>query len=147
MNVKIDAIRHGTIYLSGDEPLQILDTILELERPGSAGKLFVKKTNIEGLFIYGLEQTRAEYFGHRPGYIWSSRASVMNAAFDLTLYEAAYRNDATRTYVTCAVDLVRLEDQLLSEVGYAVDFTPKVSDDKIDVHFTIKPVNENSQEA
>lgn len=133
--LKIDEIRNGTIWLSGDQPLTVGARTNEKDLDQD-GILFIRKTSIDGIYTYGCEQVRTSYFGHGPGYIWSSRASVMNAAFSTVLYEAAYRQE-NRGYVSCAVDLVRIEG-LLNEFGYNVDFTPHVSDDKVDCHFYIK---------
>lgn len=137
MSIKIDEVRNGTIYITGDMPIEYLGRAVEKELPEDGGILFVSKTNIEGIYTYGLEQTKHSYFGHKPGYIWSSRASVINAAFDYVLYEACYRSDESRSYCSCAVDLVRFE-QLLKDSGYEVDFTPHVSADKIDTHYNIR---------
>lgn len=137
--LKIDRIEHGSIYLSGDKRLVSGERVLE-KHIGADGIAFVKATNFEEIFTYGLEQTRGSYFGHKPGYIWASRASVMNAIFDTTLYEAAYR-EGSSCYCSCAVDLVRIEDLLL-EAGYEIDLTPKVSKDGEDVDYQVKEIKE-----
>ena len=129
-----ECISGGTIYLSGDEELETLDRVLETQKED--GKPFVTRTNIEGIYKYGFEQTAQVYWGHKPGYIWASRASVMNAAFGITLYEACYRTGKSNLYRTCAIDLVRFE-HFLKANGYSVDFTPIMSEDKCDVNFNV----------
>lgn len=129
----IDRISNGCIYITGEEELKGIERVLEKQE--SDGKCFVVRTNIEGIYTYGIEQTKEDYWGHKPGYVWSSRASVMNAAFGVTLFEACYRK-GTSCYRSCAVDLVRFE-HLLKANGYSVDFTPIVSDDKEDVNFML----------
>lgn len=137
--ITIDKIEHGTIYITGDEKLEYLERVQE--KQCETGKLFVARTSIDGIYTYGLQQTLGSYFGHGPGYIWSSRASVINSQLGTTLYEAAYRQ-GDRGYVSCSVDLVRFED-LLKEVGYEVDFEqPDISDDGIDIHYKIKKISE-----
>ena len=135
MSLKIDCVERGTVYLTGSEDL--FSEEISNKKQLEDGYIFVRKTNIPGIFTYGLCQTRNEYYGHGPGYIWASRASVMNKELDCCFYEACYRKEGTITYRTCAVDLVRLED-FLKEAGYEVDFTPIVSD--TDVNFRVKEI-------
>lgn len=137
--LKIDRIHNDTIYLSGDKKIDYGERVLE-KHLGKDGIVFVAKTNIDSIYTYGCEQTRDNYFGHKPGYIWASRASVMNAVFDVVLYEARY--SCNSSYCTCAVDLVQIED-LLADFGYKVDFEPKISDDKVDVHFKLNKIRED----
>lgn len=113
--LKIDAIRGNNIYLVGDAKLDPKEECLSLVKGDS--RLFVRKTSIEGLYQYGSEQLSEDYMGHKKGYIWASRASVMNKVFDLALTEAYYKSEGSYSYQCCAIDLVRYED-LLNEAGY-----------------------------
>ena len=132
--MKIDHIHNDSIYLSGDEPLKSIDRIFEQEC--GCGVAFLNRTNIEGLYTHGLEQKVEQHWGHGPGYVWASRASVMNAQFGVALYEAYYKGPGSNCYQTCAIDLVRFEDAL-NKFGYKVNFEPKVSEDGCDIHFSI----------
>ena len=49
-------------------------------------KLFYQPTNIEGVYYYGCIQLKDDY-DHKAGYVWSSRASVINKAFNLDLID------------------------------------------------------------
>ena len=67
--ITIDKIQNGTIYITGDEPMKVLERVQE--KQCETGKLFIARTSIDGIYTYGLEQTLGSYFGHGPGYIWS----------------------------------------------------------------------------
>lgn len=47
-------------------------------------ELFVQKTNIEGVYTYGSKQL-FDSATHGAGYIWSSRASVINGQFNMQI--------------------------------------------------------------
>ena len=132
--LKIDAIRGNDIYLVGDEKLESLEDCFSLIKGDS--RLFVKKTTIEGLYQYCSEQLCDEYMGHGRGYIWASRASVMNKVFDVALTEAYYKADGSYSYSCCAIDLVRYE-QLIKEAGYEVIWEP-VEDSEWDRDFALR---------
>ena len=137
--ITIDRIENGTIYITGDEKLEYLERVQE--KQCETGKLFIARTSIDGIYTYGLEQTLGYYFGHGPGYIWSSRASVINSQLDTVLHEAAYRQ-GDRCYCSCAVDLVRFEG-ILKAHGYKIDLSdPKVSSDGVDIHYNIERISE-----
>lgn len=137
--ITIDKISNGTVWLTGDEPMKVIGRVQE--KQCDTGKLFIARTSIEGIYTYGLEQTRGDYFGHGPGYIWSSRASVINSQLDTALHEAAYR-EGNRCYCSCAIDLVRFEG-ILKEHGYKIDLAnPQVSSDGVDVHYNIEKISE-----
>ena len=137
--ITIDEIKNGTIYITGDEKLEYLERVQE--KQCETGKLFIARTSIDGIYTYGLEQTLGSYFGHGPGYIWSSRASVINSQLDTVLHEAAYR-EGDRGYRSCAVDLIRFEG-ILKAHGYKIDLNkPEVSDDGIDIHYKVEKISE-----
>lgn len=134
--IKIDAIRNNSVYLSGDIELnKRLEQILDHDAGKQIGRAFVYRTNIPGIYTYGLEQLMDEQYGHKAGYIWASRASVMNAFFDTALFEANYKC-GNGCYVSCAIDLIFFES-ILSEYGYGVDFDANVSDNLEDVSYKI----------
>lgn len=124
--LKIDGIQDGycqAVYIIGDEELVSGDDVLS--KVSGDSRLFVKKTNIEGIFTYGCEQLADEYFGHSKGYIWASRASVMNGAFDIALIECNYKVAGSPSYRSCAIDVAHLEE-LLEETEYTINRSPKV---------------------
>ena len=134
--MRIDAIRQGTVYIIGDEKLKCNARCLTHE--DNEGILFVTNTNIEGIFRYGYEQTKEDrVWGHAPGYIWASRASCMNAVFDVALIECCYKEEGSPSYTTCAIDLAHLEP-LLEGTEYEIDWTPHPSSDGTDVHYKLK---------
>lgn len=138
--LKIDAIRGNNIYLIGDEKLESKEECLS--RVEGDSRLFVRRTSIEGLYQYGSEQLCDEYMGHGKGYIWASRASVMNKAFDLALTEAYYKSEGSYSYQCCAIDLVRYED-MLNEAGYEFIREP-IEDTEWDRDFAIRKLSECS---
>ena len=138
--LKIDAIRGNNIYLIGDEKLDPKEECMSLVKDDS--RLFVRKTSIEGLYQYGSEQLCEDYMGHKKGYIWSSRASVMNKVFDLALTEAYYKSEGSYSYQFCAIDLVRYED-LLNEAGYEFIREP-IEATEWDRHFGIRKLSDFS---
>lgn len=135
--LKIDAVRGNDIYLIGDVKLESGEECFSKELDES--RLFVRKTNIEGIFQYGSEQLCEDYMGHGKGYVWASRASVMNKAFDTALIEARYKTESAYSYSCCAIDLVRFE-QMLKEAGYEVVWTP-IENTEYDLHYSIKPLS------
>ena len=136
--ITIDKIENGTIWITGDEPMKVLERVQE--KQCETGKLFIARTSVDGIYTYGLEQTVGSYFGHGPGYIWSSRASVINSQLDTVLHEAAYR-EGNRCYCSCAVDLVRFEG-ILNAHGYKIDLSkPNVSSDGVDIHYNIEKIS------
>lgn len=137
--LKIDAIRDNTVYLVGDEKLITKDDCLSSITEDGDSRLFVKKTNIEGIFHYGSEQLCEYWMGHEKGYVWSSRASVMNKEFDIALIEARYKVEGAISYSCCAIDLVRFE-QLLKEARYEVVWTP-IENTEYDLHYKLKPLS------
>ena len=123
--------KSGTIYLIDDVELrtegEVLSTI------DSEGRLFVNKTNVEGIFTYGLQNTKPDYFGHGVGYTWSSRASVMNKAFDIALIDVLY-DKSGYSFRPCAIDLAHLEP-LLEDTEWKIDWEPIV--DPSDITYRI----------
>lgn len=127
---KLDSIENGTIFITSDvkmEPRTIVqDFIVGDENPES--RLFIKSTNLAGIYTYGAEQLRDSYFGHSAGYIWASRCGVMNKVFNTALHECAIRTSNQLTYTSCAIDLVVYES-FLNENGYSIDWEHPFEDD------------------
>lgn len=123
-------------YIVG-ENIKLLDRILEFE--DKEGTCFVTNTNVEGIYSYGYQQKKADYFGNPAGYIWSSRASVMNKVFNTTLIDIYYCESYHSSGRCLAIDLHVLEP-LLENTEYMIDWTPIV--DKEDV--TYKLVKRNA---
>ena len=130
----IDAIRQDAVYIIGEEDLRCKDMCLTKE--DGEGILFVTSTNVEGIFTYGYKLKKEDYFGHGPGYVWSSRASVMNANFDIALYHAYYKKAGSVSYTCCSIDLAHLEP-LLEGTQYEIDWTPHVSEKGTDIDYKL----------
>lgn len=133
--MRIDGIKQDIVYIIGEEDLKCNDRCLVKE--DEEGILFITNTNIDGIFCYGYEQKKEDFLGHGPGYVWSSRASVMNAAFDVALIEACYKKENCPSYRCCSIDLATLES-LLKETDYEIDWTPYPSNDGVDIHYRLK---------
>lgn len=114
--IKFKGVKYDSavVYLEGDETVVLGDEFCS--KVDRDLRLFVKSTNVAGLYKYGAEQLEDSY-DHRKGYVWSSRASVMNKAFNLQTIECLYDN---RFY---ALDLARLEE-LLEGTDYTVSWEP-----------------------
>ena len=121
----------GVIYITGDDDInyyeEICSTIIDDER------LFVKKTNIDGIYTYGCEQL-VDSWDHKKGYVWSSRPSVMNKVFDTKLIYAYYKAKDSVSYCCCAIDIEHLKE-LLEGTDYEVRETPIV--EKSDITFIV----------
>lgn len=141
--LRIDAIRGNDVYLVGDESIHGTEECMSKFRGDS--RLFVKKTNIEGIYQYGAEQVCEDYLGHGKGYVWASRASVMNKAFNICLIEAYYKMEGTSCYSCCAIDLVRFE-QMLNEAGYIVEWNP-IENTDCDVHYSLTKRGDTNADA
>ena len=109
---------HNNLYITGEEPLVGKDIVQS--HVDNEGELFLKRTNVPGIYFYGFKQAK-ESMGHPAGYVWSSRASVLNKTMNLTLLDATYKVDTSLR--GCAIDL-KLFEQLLNENGFEVNFTP-----------------------
>ena len=116
---------NNTPYIVGEENLKTGEVVLEKEVED--GTYFVRKTNIDGIFTYGLKQNKEDYFGNPAGYIWSSRASVMNKQFNLALIEIVYKKENSYCPTSCSMDVAYLK-QLLSNTEYTIDKSPRESD-------------------
>ena len=84
----------------GEEKLNHFETILSKEVDDS--RLFVQSSNIPGIYRIGCEQLKDGIY-HKAGYVWSSRAEVMNEYFGTELVDATY-ND-----YCCCIDKATLE--------------------------------------
>lgn len=116
---------NNTPYIIGEEDLKTEEIFLEKEVED--GTYFVRKTNIDGIFTYGFKQSKEDYSGNPAGYVWSSRAGVMNKEFDVALVKVVYKKEGSPSYTSCAIDLVHLEP-LLEGTDYIIDLTPHEND-------------------
>lgn len=116
---------NGTPYFVGEEGLKIGDVVLEKEVKD--GTYFVRKTNIEGIFKYGFRQNKEDAFGNPAGYVWLSRAGVMNKEFGVALIEVVYSKNNSHCPTACSMDLAHLEP-LLEGTEYMIDWTPHEDD-------------------
>jgi hypothetical protein len=101
-------------YLSGINKLVTGEKVLE--KVTDEGTLWVRATNIEGVFRFGLTD--------ETGYSWSSRTGVLNKEFDVALIECYYRHD-DRSYMCCAIDFAHL-DEILKGTEYKLDPVPEL---------------------
>jgi hypothetical protein len=90
-------------------------------------KLFVKSTNIAGLYDYGCEQLEDGIY-HKKGYIWSSRAGVINKYLNMSIVDVVYNGRLL------GMDKSVLEP-LINTIGYGVSNNPMVSED--DIYYSI----------
>lgn len=116
---------NNRLYLVGEEDLKTGEIVLEKEVED--GTYFVRKTNIDGIFKYGFRQNKEDYFGNPAGYVWSSRASVMNKQFNLALIDVVYKREKSYLPISCSMDVAHLE-QLLSGTEYTIDKSPREND-------------------
>lgn len=126
--LQFDGVKQGGIYITGDEEINSYEEIFSTIKDNH--RLFVKKTNIDGIYTYGCEQL-VDNWEHKKGYIWSSRPSVMNKVFDTKLIYVYYRAKDRVSYRYCAIDIEHL-DELLEGTEYEVDTTPIVDESDIE---------------
>ena len=106
-----NGIQGYNVCIEGDEDLKVLERGMEKEVDD--GTLFVSITNVDGIYRYGYQVHKADpIWGHAAGYVWASRASVMNYNFGTHLIEAYYRKRGTQTYTSCAIAKFTLESFL-----------------------------------
>lgn len=121
--LKIRSISNGNVYLEGD--VNVMNNEVIHSKEDNEGTLFVKNTNIEGIFNYGYKTKFADPVWDKPaGYVWSSRASVMNKTFGLKLLDVTYN------YCSVAIDLAHLE-ALLVDTEYEIDWEPLIKDEDV----------------
>ena len=135
--MKFNGMMDGKICIEGDVNLVSTDYAMTQISSDRESEYFIRKTNIEGIYTYGIKSLVEDRIWDKPvGYIWASRASVMNKVFDTCLIECYYRKENTQTYTCCSIDLVRYEDFLKSN-GYKVNFVPYENTDS-DVSFKVE---------
>ena len=133
MAIKIDALRNNDIYLVGDEKLETGEVVMS--QSDGEHEAFIRCTNIEGIFKYGIKQIHDDGLGHQAGYTWASRAGVMNKKFDIAIIECLYKQQGRISYEDCAIDLAHLEG-LLEGTPYYIDWEPCENSDT-DVRYRI----------
>lgn len=69
------------------------------------GDILFYKEYADSTYTYGLIQSRDNYHGHDKGYIWSSRASVINKVFNLNLVDIAI-NGVCRAFPVMLLELI-----------------------------------------
>lgn len=77
------------------------------EKEVEGGILFYDKYS-NGIYQYGLRSTRP-YMGHDAGYIWSSRASVLNQEFGTNLIDVSLKTPDEDYYWCGAVEVDKVE--------------------------------------
>lgn len=129
--IKFDGIVNGLPAFSGATKLHFdTERVLQQELPMSGGIAFICRANLDGFFLYGIEQTKQDVMGNGPGYIWASRASVMNKVFDVALVDVLYKSDDSRFYGSCAIDVAHLRE-FLNGTDYMVDENGQATDEDL----------------
>lgn len=77
------------------------------EKEVEGGILFYDKYS-NGIYQYGLRSTRP-YMDHEAGYIWSSRASVLNQEFGTNLIDVSLKTPDEDYYWCGAVEVEQIE--------------------------------------
>ena len=88
------------------------ENIVETHKKTVSGYVAFLNKYEEGSYSFGLIQGDYEYQGHSRGYIWSSRASIMNQIFGVHIIEACVRLPGDRTYFKRAFDIDKLREIL-----------------------------------
>ena len=121
--LKLEAIRpNGNIYIIGQADLKSEGILHQTPSNNDASLVFIERTNVPGIFKYGVKQLFDDG-EHGPGYIWHSRASVMNQYFGCALIDIYYKKEGSLFYQTCSIDLAHLEP-LLEGTRYIIDWMP-----------------------
>ena len=118
--MKFEAIKDNKLYFTSNNKLESKN-IVHVKYIGD-GELFVKDTNIEDVFTYGFKTLSPDVWGHPAGYVWTSRASVMNRTFNLSLIDVYCKFEDNYHYTTCAITLDKL-NELLNEANQNVNIT------------------------
>lgn len=134
--IQFNGMVNGVPAFIGTQKLEFnKDRAVEQRLDNNDGIAFIRLANIDGFATYGLEQTRDDYYGHGPGYIWASRATVMNKVFDVALIDALYMQEGGSLYTSCAIDLVHVKE-FLEGTEYEVNEQPEVTDS--DIYYWIR---------
>ena len=99
------------------------DTIVERKEQilsNEGDTAFINKFE-DGTYSFGIIQGDYYSMGHRKGYIWSSRASVMNKIFGTDIMEVGIKLPNEEGYFSRAVDIKTLK-KILPEVLVIVFF-------------------------
>lgn len=112
------------VHLDGDEFLHRGEVILSKVVNDGRYEAFICKTNIEGIYGYGLKQLYENAWSeHGAGYVWASRPGVMNKIFGTKLVSCCYKTSS------CAIDEEVLES-ILPE-NYYIEADPVVDDEDV----------------
>lgn len=134
--IQFNGMVNGSLAFIGTQPLEFnKERAIEKRLDNNEGIAFIRLSNIDGFATYGIEQTKEYDFGHGPGYIWASRATVMNKVFDVALVDILYKTENSSTYSCCAIDVAHLLE-LLEDTEYQVITEPRVSGE--DIYYEVK---------
>lgn len=134
--IRFNGMVNGCPAFIGTQPLQFnKERAMEQRLGNNEGIAFIRPANLDGFATYGIEQTRGHECGHGAGYIWSSRATVMNKVFDVALVDVLYKTENSNLYSSCAIDVAHLVE-LLEGTEYQVDTECRV--DGEDVYYDVK---------
>ena len=140
--LKLDNVRNNCgffeVFITGDEKLIIEEEVLFVEDKES--RLFVKKTNIPGIFTIGCKQIVDGFYGMPAGYVWASRVGVVNKEFDIALMECYYKTAEESSYRCCAIDLAHLEE-VLEDSEYRIDYTPKLHFEEKEPYYRLEKIS------
>ena len=129
--LKLDYVGYSNKpHLSGEAKLKVGEKVLEKEV--DEGNLWIRATNIEGIFEYGLTD--------ETGYVWSSRTGVLNKEFDVALIECCYKSIDGVSYRCCAIDFAHL-DEILRDSDYRLDPVPELCFEEEEPYYMLKKVS------
>lgn len=139
--IQFNGMINGCPAFTGTKKLEFnKERAIEQRLKNNEGIAFIRLANVEGFATYGIEQTKQEEWGHGPGYIWASRATVMNKVFDVALVDILYKTENSSTYSSCAIDIEHLA-KLLKDTEYYVKTEPRITDE--DIYYDVKRWCEN----
>lgn len=116
--LKITSIVHGTPWIEVDKELigEVKSTDYCFTKSNDETFLFVKESNVKGIYSFGAEQLKDSY-DHSAGYVWSSRASVMNKEFGTTLTEVVLKHAGCGTDGRFSMDVYYLKPLMEDYLG------------------------------
>lgn len=125
-------IHNGNVILYGTEKFiagQVVQTCVDDDE-----ELFLSNSNFDNVFVYGCKQLK-DSWDHKAGYVWSSRASVMNKTFGTQLVDVLYQQEGSYLLRGFAIDASVL-NTLLEGTGYHIDLDNPVVE-KFDIIYKL----------
>lgn len=102
------------IQIKGDIDIRPITRIMERDTDNKH-TLFIRNTNIDGFYDFGLQAHEADYWGNPAGYVWSSRAGVVNKVFGVKLVDVYYNSMCIAISVDKLTELLDLDRYYIKE--------------------------------